>query len=364
MKHLRALLFVATVLCTADHARAHGEPIIVTATGDVLSTNGLRFTSEFEPLGPFTYTNIPGFEFHGFHPGEVVTFDVVDHLWYWNAAADGVVPAAEELELHIEGIDPPFPATAVRHNPAHIDGANVFQPGFVLETIDGQSTQHQHLLNYLFESPQIPDGGYAIMLRVNVSGYESTPPFMIAFNQNLSAAVFQNALADLNAAAFFEPELFPPGDFNHDRLVDALDIDLLYAHRGTAELDSYDLNGDAAIDDLDAQVWVEEIVQTAFGDVNLDRAIDLFDLNAVRNHFGAAGGWAAGDSDGSGTVDLADLNHVRNQFGFASVTAVPEPSSLGISIAAAACLFVAAQQRRSRSRLFAAPRPRVVRLGL
>lgn len=350
MKYLRAYFFLATVSSAANHAWAHGEPIIVTATGGALSTNGLTFTSEFEPLGPFTYTNIPGFEFHGFQPGEVVTFDVVDHLWYWSAAADDVMPAADELELRIEGLDPPFPVSAVRHNPAHVDGANVFQPGFVLETIDGQSSQHQHLLNYLFESPQIPDGGYAIMLRVNVSGYESTPPFVIAFNQNLGGTQFQQAVDDLTAAAFFEPDPFPPGDFNRDRQVDAVDIDLLFAHRGTAELDLYDLNGDAAIDDLDARIWVEDIVSTAFGDVNLDRAIDLADLNAVRNHFGAAGGWAAGDSDGSGAVDLPDLNNVRNQFGFVGAAVVPEPSSLGISIASAACVFVAAQRRRSWSR--------------
>ncbi len=364
MKYLNALFFLATVLSAAENARAHGDPIIVTATGGVLATNGLTFTSEFEPLGPLTYTNIPGFEFQGFQPGEVVTFDVVDHLWYWNAAADGIVPADDGLELRIEGVDPPFPAAPVRHDPTHVDGANVFQPGFVLETIDGQSTQHQHLLNYLFESPQIPDGGYAIMLRVNVSGYESTPPFVIAFNQNLGGAQFQQAVDDLTDAAFLEPDLFPPGDFNHDRRVDALDIDLLFAHRGTAEIDTFDLNGDAAIDDLDAQLWVEEIVQTAFGDVNLDRAIDLADLNAVRNHFGAAGGWAAGDSDGSGTVDLPDLNNVRNQFGFTGATVVPEPSSRGISIVAAACVFVAAQRRRSWNRLLAAPRPGIVRPGL
>lgn len=61
------------------------------------------------------------------------------------------------------------------------------------------------------------------------------------------------------------------------------------------------------------------------GDANADGRVDLDDLNAVRNHFGAAGVGRAGDTDGNGLVDLEDLNNVRNNFGAVGGAPVPEP---------------------------------------
>lgn len=69
------------------------------------------------------------------------------------------------------------------------------------------------------------------------------------------------------------------------------------------------------------------------GDTNLDQAVDLSDLNNVRNNFGGTG---LGDTDFNGTVDLADLNNVRNNFGVNSTVVVAEPSTaLLLSIAVA-----------------------------
>ncbi len=53
------------------------------------------------------------------------------------------------------------------------------------------------------------------------------------------------------------------------------------------------------------------------GDANNDGHVDLEDLNAVRNNFGAAGQDILGDANGDGRVDLEDLNSVRNNFGAA-----------------------------------------------
>lgn len=52
------------------------------------------------------------------------------------------------------------------------------------------------------------------------------------------------------------------------------------------------------------------------GDTNGDDRVDLDDLNNVRNHFGATGPGAPGDtSPFDQRVDLNDLNNVRNNFG-------------------------------------------------
>lgn len=62
------------------------------------------------------------------------------------------------------------------------------------------------------------------------------------------------------------------------------------------------------------------------GDVNGDGAVDIADLNNVRNFFGQAN--MLGDTYPlDGVVDLHDLNLVRNNFG-AMTNPVPEPSTL------------------------------------
>jgi hypothetical protein len=69
------------------------------------------------------------------------------------------------------------------------------------------------------------------------------------------------------------------------------------------------------------------------GDTNGDGTVDLEDLNAVRNNFGATGtvGSTPGDAyPFDGVVDLEDLNGVRNNFGAGPSNSVPEPSSFAL----------------------------------
>lgn len=66
------------------------------------------------------------------------------------------------------------------------------------------------------------------------------------------------------------------------------------------------------------------------GDTNADCAVDLVDLNNVRNYFGQSGAPALGDTNGDGKVDLTDLNNVRNYFG----TTSNGPAALGAFAAA------------------------------
>jgi enediyne biosynthesis protein E4 len=80
------------------------------------------------------------------------------------------------------------------------------------------------------------------------------------------------------------------------------------------------------------------------GDTNNDGAVNLADLNNVKNNFGAAGLPLMGDLNGDGVVNLADLNMVKNYFGATAAVsgfaAVPEPvSGLLWGLAAAGVLL-------------------------
>lgn len=100
------------------------------------------------------------------------------------------------------------------------------------------------------------------------------------------------------------------------------------------------------------------------GDTNGDGAVNLDDLNNVRNNFGSNG---IGDTDGDGDVDLDDLNNVRNNFGASGggggpggtftgivqygaipegLAAVPEPTAIGLATVAASALTCIMRCRR------------------
>jgi probable HAF family extracellular repeat protein len=75
------------------------------------------------------------------------------------------------------------------------------------------------------------------------------------------------------------------------------------------------------------------------GDANLDRTVDISDLNKVLTNFDKTGmTWDQGDFDGNGAVDIADLNKVLTNFdktagtSFGGVKAVPEPGALALLI--------------------------------
>jgi len=66
-----------------------------------------------------------------------------------------------------------------------------------------------------------------------------------------------------------------------------------------------------------------------YGDADQTNAVDIGDLNAVRNNFGSTNAtWAEGSFDGQGTVDIDELNYVRNNFGVSVTTAWDGSESL------------------------------------
>ena len=111
-----------------------------------------------------------------------------------------------------------------------------------------------------------------------------------------------------------------PGDFNDDGLLDANDLDALFARLGSAvpeELDAFDLNRNHQIDQRDIDLWVVHSARTALGDTNLDGVVGFGDFLALSGNFGRTDAtWRDGDFNGDGVVDFFDYLTLSRNFGF------------------------------------------------
>lgn len=128
--------------------------------------------------------------------------------------------------------------------------------------------------------------------------------------------------------------MFVPGDLNQDFAIDDADIDLLYAEINSGMPEpAFDLNGDTSVNQLDVDFLVRNILNTEFGDANLDRLISFSDFSDVQSNFALAGGWADGNFNGDALITFADFAMLQSNFGFdntapAAPGAVPEPATL------------------------------------
>lgn len=147
------------------------------------------------------------------------------------------------------------------------------------------------------------------------------------------------------------------GDFNNDGTLDAADIDALTAavRAGSDDL-TYDVNLDGSVSADDRTAWVEGVKMTYFGDSNLDGEFNsgdlVFVLGSGEYEDGVADNstWATGDWNGDGEFDTADFVTALGSGGYeqgprtASAAAVPEPTSLSLSVLS--LLGLAACRRR------------------
>jgi hypothetical protein len=123
-------------------------------------------------------------------------------------------------------------------------------------------------------------------------------------------------------------------DVANANIIDANDIDYVFAQfksvsnplaignavnwagnlPGAALADlSCDITGDLVIDQADADSLVKDILQTCFGDVNLDGVVDVTDFNIANANVGLPGpfGWAQGDMNGDLVVDALDIGIIQ-----------------------------------------------------
>lgn len=108
------------------------------------------------------------------------------------------------------------------------------------------------------------------------------------------------------------------GNVNHDSQVNALDIDLVYAQIGSTQA-AFDLNTDGTVDQNDVDELVLNLLNTQYGDADLDRDIDIADFNALATSFDPLGqaafaGWAAGNFDGDADIDIRDFSTLVRNF--------------------------------------------------
>lgn len=134
--------------------------------------------------------------------------------------------------------------------------------------------------------------------------------------------------ADIAGGSVTTPNAEPRGS---DGNVDDLDIDYVYrqyigftggavlwnnpgnrvssaihpTEKRIADL-SADINGDLAIDFSDVCELVVSILETQFGDADLDGDVDAADQAILTANLGMAGGWADGDINGDGLVNALD----------------------------------------------------------
>lgn len=130
------------------------------------------------------------------------------------------------------------------------------------------------------------------------------------------------------------------GDFNGDGQLTAADIDLLSSTiRQSGYEAAMDLDANQKLDASDRKLWIEQRMQTTYGDANLDRFFNSLDLVRVfqagqyEDGLSANSGWSDGDWDGNGDFDSADFliafqagAYERNE---SQAIAIPEPASIG-----------------------------------
>jgi len=96
-----------------------------------------------------------------------------------------------------------------------------------------------------------------------------------------------------------------------------------------------------------------EIRYTLLGDVNLDGAVNITDVNALVPHYNSSGAWTAGDFNYDGQVNITDVNalvpnyntSLGSQVQVGAVQASAAPAAEGENLTAAATNIVAEEVR-------------------
>jgi len=288
----------------------------------------------------------------GTGPSDIVGYNVLDDLLFWSEG-DFATPR-ETTEIRIINNPRTVADTIIGTDTG--EQRAMFDP---LRNTIGQSNSagdfHSHVdfrLDPISSDPEespLP-GAYGLKLSLSSanSDIEESDPFFIVYRFGIEPDDFAMALEDFSA--LLSPATAMTGDFDVDGFLTAVDIDLLSAEVAAQSNDlSFDLTGDAVVDQADRLKWIEELAGTISGDANLDGTVQFSDFLALSGGFGMPGGWADGDFDGDGDVQFADFLSLSANFGQmgAAAASVPEPASGPLAVIALATLSLA--RRRSRT---------------
>jgi hypothetical protein len=153
------------------------------------------------------------------------------------------------------------------------------------------------------------------------------------------------ARADVAGTGAGTPGWVPTGS---NGSVGAEDIDYVYAQfvgndsvsDGSLDRSDYNeaLSGDLSCDidgnlsvNIDDVCEILAILETSYGDVNLDGVVDSTDISIAQGNIDTPGGWADGDVNGDGTVDQTDVDVITEIAGGdnSNNPCVPTPACVG-----------------------------------
>ena len=125
-----------------------------------------------------------------------------------------------------------------------------------------------------------------------------------------------------------------PGDMDGNGVVDAEDINAMFAQMKSANPDlSYDLNGDSQVDETDRDILVEDLIGTSFGDSDFDGIFNSSDLVFVliageyEDNIAGNSKWQTGDWNGDGEFSTGDFVLALTKGGY-SAAAMPGNRSM------------------------------------
>ena len=252
MLRLRPYMAITLLLACATPLFAGHSDIVVELDGNQLVTindstgEATRvYVGELGELSVPGFTDDPGYASDVLAPDSLLGYNVAQSLLFWNGEAFVTPPEDESLDISITGTT----VTTVTGTSGYQDGAYFGQAG-------ANGALHQHI-GYWVKHPTfdegnpfvnpISDGAYVLVLELTSSVHETSEPFAIVFNNNLTPEEIEAAVEA--AGGLFEPAC--PGDLDGDLDVDLSDLAQLLAHYGTPSGATYeegDLDGDGDVD--------------------------------------------------------------------------------------------------------------------
>jgi hypothetical protein len=124
---------------------------------------------------------------------------------------------------------------------------------------NGAAGWHQHL--YYTLPPNAPVGVYAVVLQLTAPGFETSAPFLLAFNRGETTDNFSVAVTAIGQSQFGTP-----GDANLDGQVDGADYTIWADHfQSVGSLSEGDFNRDGQVDGADYTIWADHFTPASAG---------------------------------------------------------------------------------------------------
>ncbi len=159
------------------------------------------------------------------------------------------------------------------------------------------------------------------------------------------------------------------GDLDGDGVLGGSDIDLLYAAiRAGSQDPAFDLNGDQSVDRGDTDFLVSDLLNTYYGDADLDSEFNsadlvaMFQLGQYEDAIALNSTWATGDWDGDLEFSSGDFVKAFQDGGFElgpkpAAQVIPEPRSGLIMASFAIYAVLLCRAELSRHNKFCGPGP-------